>query len=117
MQRHRDNGYRTAEPLLPFLGGDRGGLAGRKNVRKDENLWKRVKKLLTGIGLLMVKDLATYFRVPVTRIIDDVAYLCEGVAVGTPVAQRPPRGTVRALISAHGSYRGYLASKRTMGYG
>ena len=60
---------------------------------------------------------ANYFRVPVTRIIDDVAYLCEGVAVGTPVAQRPPRGTVRALISAHGSYRGYLASKRTMGYG
>ena len=37
------------------------------------------------------------------------------VAVGTPVAQRPPRGSVRALISAHGSYRGYLASKRTMG--
>ena len=39
------------------------------------------------------------------------------VAVGTPVAQRPPRGSVRALISAHGSYRGYLASKRTMGDG
>src|SRR6516162_4316455 len=29
----------------------------------------------------MVKDLATYFRVPVTRIIDDVAYLCEGSLV------------------------------------
>ena len=28
------------------------------------------------------------------------------VAVGTPVSQRPPRGSVRALISAHGSYRG-----------
>src|SRR6516225_8644209 len=31
-----------------------------------------------------------------------------GVAVGTPVAQRPPRGSVLALISAHGSYRRYL---------
>jgi hypothetical protein len=28
------------------------------------------------------------------------------VAVRTPVAQRPPRGSVRALISAHGFYRG-----------
>ena len=37
------------------------------------------------------------------------------VAIGTPVAQRPSRGSVRALISAHGSYRGYLASKRTRG--
>jgi hypothetical protein len=39
------------------------------------------------------------------------------VAVGTPVAQRSPRGSVRALISAHGSYHRYLASKRTRGCG
>ena len=60
---------------------------------------------------------ANYFRVPVTRIIDDVAYLCEGVAVGTPVGRRPPRGAVRALISAHGSYRRCLAAKRKWVYG
>ena len=36
-----------------WKGGDRGGLAGRKNWSNGKNLWKRVKKLLTGIGLLM----------------------------------------------------------------
>ena len=34
------------------------------------------------------------------------------VAVGTPVAQRPPHGSVRALVSAYGSYRGCFAAKR-----
>jgi hypothetical protein len=40
-----------------------------------------------------------------------------GIAVGTSVARRPPHGSVRALFSAHGSYRRYLASKRKLGYG
>ena len=39
------------------------------------------------------------------------------IAVGTSVARRPPHGSVRALFSAHGSYRRCLASKRKLGYG
>ena len=39
----------------------------------------------------------------------------ELIAVGTPVTQRPPHGSGLALISASGSYRGCLASKRKWG--
>ncbi len=37
------------------------------------------------------------------------------VAVGTLVTQRPPHGSGLALISASGSYRGCVASKRKWG--
>jgi hypothetical protein len=39
------------------------------------------------------------------------------VAVGTLVTQHPPHGSGLALISASGSYRRCLASKRRWGYG
>src|SRR5438552_220145 len=35
------------------------------------------------------------------------------IAVGTIIADRPPHGPGRALISASGSYLGYVAAKRT----
>ena len=35
------------------------------------------------------------------------------VAVGTIIADRPPHRSVRALISAYGSYLGYVAAKRS----
>src|SRR6516162_10054151 len=36
-----------------WKGGDRGGLAARKKFAERKKLWKRAKKLLTGVGLLM----------------------------------------------------------------
>jgi hypothetical protein len=39
--------------------------------------------------------------------------LVNAVAVGTIIADRPPAQTVRALISAYGSYLGYVAAKRS----
>jgi DNA replication protein DnaC len=48
--------------------------------------------------------------------IDEVGYVpladLGAVAVGIPVAWHPPHGSVRALISAYGSYLGYLAARR-----
>jgi hypothetical protein len=35
------------------------------------------------------------------------------VAVGTTIADRPPQGSARALVSACGSYRGSITAKRT----
>ena len=37
------------------------------------------------------------------------------IAVGIPVARYPPLRSVRALLSAYGSYLGWLAAKRTLG--
>jgi hypothetical protein len=35
------------------------------------------------------------------------------VAVGTIIVHRPPHRSVRALVSAYGSYLGYMAAKRS----
>jgi hypothetical protein len=37
------------------------------------------------------------------------------VAVGTSVARCPPHRSVRALVSAYGSYLGWMAAKRVSG--
>jgi hypothetical protein len=37
------------------------------------------------------------------------------IPVGIPLARYPPDGPGRALVSASGSYRGWLAAKRTAG--
>src|SRR5260370_4329550 len=37
------------------------------------------------------------------------------VAVGTSVARCPPHRSVRALVSAYGSYLGWVAAKRVAG--
>ena len=39
------------------------------------------------------------------------------VAVGIPVARYPPHRSVRALVSAYGSYLGCKAAKRAVGQG
>src|SRR6516162_2009453 len=51
------------------------------------------------------------------RTISSQRYRVESVAVGIPVARYPPHRSVRALISAYGSYLRYLAAKRDWGYG
>src|SRR5215472_3848865 len=86
----------------------------------DKTVWQPRAIELKGVQkTILLREIPRSFVALLCGLKDD--FVCclshSDVAVGTPVAQRPPRGSVRALISAHGSYRGYLASKRTMGYG
>ena len=59
-------------------------------------------------------------RLPETVGSQNVARSCSRlamVAVGIPVAWYPPHGSGRALVSASGSYLGWLAAKRCSGCG
>src|SRR6516162_3799069 len=57
-----------------WKGGDRGGLAARKKFAERKKLWKRAKKLLTGVGLLM--GLATRFILSWNRVARWIGLLC-----------------------------------------
>jgi hypothetical protein len=46
-----------------------------------------------------------------------LSVVCETVAVGIPVTRYPPHRSVRALVSAYGSYLGCVAAKRSDGQG
>ena len=68
---NREHPTRTERKPLNYecgwKGDDRGGLAERKKFVNGRKLWKRAKKLLTGIGLLMEELSATTSGLPTNR--------------------------------------------------